>query len=166
MKDTTIAVGLAKNVFEIAISREAGKVCPEARFGSFESQSVQYHAAVAKYPITFWTHSSELSQVPKSFRGDRPCREHGLSELLRQARSLALSCAVSWRTNASAGPMPSFRPRLGARWPSWRTGRQATARPLAQGPFLPGPVLPPSSVPTPRLNASVSWPACVGERHK
>ena len=26
MKDTTIAVGLAKNVFEIAISREAGKV--------------------------------------------------------------------------------------------------------------------------------------------
>ena len=29
-----------------------------------------------------------------------------------------------------------------------------------------GPVLPPSSVATPRLNASVSWPACVGERHK
>ena len=27
-------------------------------------------------------------------------------------------------------------------------------------------VLPPSSVATPRLNASVSWPACVGERHK
>ena len=26
MKDTTIAVDLAKNVFEIAISREAGKV--------------------------------------------------------------------------------------------------------------------------------------------
>ena len=26
MKDTMIAVGLAKNVFEIAISREAGKV--------------------------------------------------------------------------------------------------------------------------------------------
>ena len=26
MKDTTIAVGLAKNVFEIAILREAGKV--------------------------------------------------------------------------------------------------------------------------------------------
>ena len=29
MKDTTIAVGLAKNVFEIAISREAGKVLDE-----------------------------------------------------------------------------------------------------------------------------------------
>ena len=27
------------------------------------------------------------------------------------------------------------------------------------------PVLPPSSVATPCLNASVSWPACVGERH-
>ena len=26
-------------------------------------------------------------------------------------------------------------------------------------------VLPPSSVATPCLNASVSWPACVGERH-
>ena len=30
MKDTTIAVGLAKNVFEIAISREAGKVPKES----------------------------------------------------------------------------------------------------------------------------------------
>ena len=28
-----------------------------------------------------------------------------------------------------------------------------------------GPVLPPSSVATPCLNASVNWPACVGERH-
>ena len=27
------------------------------------------------------------------------------------------------------------------------------------------PVLPPSSVATPCLNANVSWPACVGERH-
>ena len=26
-------------------------------------------------------------------------------------------------------------------------------------------VLPPSSVATPYLNANVSWPACVGERH-
>ena len=26
-------------------------------------------------------------------------------------------------------------------------------------------VLPPSSVATPCLNANVSWPACVGERH-
>ena len=31
MKDTTIAVGLAKNVFEIAISREAGKVSKQLR---------------------------------------------------------------------------------------------------------------------------------------
>ena len=31
MKDTTIAVGLAKNVFEIAISREAGKVFKQLR---------------------------------------------------------------------------------------------------------------------------------------
>ena len=31
MKDTTIAVGLAKNVFEIAISREAGKVSLNVR---------------------------------------------------------------------------------------------------------------------------------------
>ena len=29
-----------------------------------------------------------------------------------------------------------------------------------------GSVLPPSSVATPRLNASVSWPACVGKHHK
>ena len=34
MKDTTIAVDLAKNVFEIAISREAGKV------GSEEQRSI------------------------------------------------------------------------------------------------------------------------------
>ena len=31
MKDTTIAVDLAKNVFEIAISREAGKVSKQLR---------------------------------------------------------------------------------------------------------------------------------------
>ena len=31
MKDTTIAVGLVKNVFEIAISREAGKVSKQLR---------------------------------------------------------------------------------------------------------------------------------------
>ena len=31
MKDTTIAVDLAKNVFEIAISREAGKVFKQLR---------------------------------------------------------------------------------------------------------------------------------------
>ena len=31
MKDTTIAVGLAKNVFEIAISRDAGKVSKQLR---------------------------------------------------------------------------------------------------------------------------------------
>ena len=31
MKDTTIAVDLAKNVFEIAISREAGKVSKQFR---------------------------------------------------------------------------------------------------------------------------------------
>ena len=31
MKDTTIAVGLAKNVFEIAISRETGKVSKQLR---------------------------------------------------------------------------------------------------------------------------------------
>ena len=31
--------------------------------------------------------------------------------------------------------------------------------------FARGAVLPPSSVATPCLNASVSWPACVGERH-
>ena len=31
MKDTTIAVDLAKNVFEIAISREAGKVSKQHR---------------------------------------------------------------------------------------------------------------------------------------
>ena len=31
MKDTTIAVGLAKNVFEIAVSREAGKVSKQLR---------------------------------------------------------------------------------------------------------------------------------------
>ena len=31
--------------------------------------------------------------------------------------------------------------------------------------LLTNPVLPPLSVATPCLNASVSWPACVGERH-
>ena len=36
---------------------------------------------------------------------------------------------------------------------------------LAKAPVPVDRVLPPSSVATPCLNASVSWPACVGERH-
>ena len=36
--------------------------------------------------------------------------------------------------------MAGFRPQPGALWPPWRTGRQATAPPLPQGPFLPAPI--------------------------
>ena len=36
--------------------------------------------------------------------------------------------------------MAGFRPQPGALWLPWRTGRQATAPPLPQGPFLPAPI--------------------------
>ena len=50
MKDTTIAVGLAKNVFEIAISREAGKVSKQLRVSrpklvSFFGETERCHRA-------------------------------------------------------------------------------------------------------------------------
>ena len=60
--------------------------------------------------------------------------------LLRQARSRVFSCAAFLRTNASAGPLAGIRPQPGALWLPWRTGRQATAPPLPQGPFLPAPI--------------------------
>ena len=60
--------------------------------------------------------------------------------LLPHARSLAFSCAAFLRTNASAGPLAGIRPQPGALWLPWRTGRQATAPPLPQGPFLPAPI--------------------------
>ena len=41
MKDTTIAVDLAKNVFEIAISREAGKVLRDAFVGVAQDRIVE-----------------------------------------------------------------------------------------------------------------------------
>ena len=37
--------------------------------------------------------------------------------------------------------MAGIRPQPGALWLPWRTGRQATAPPLPQGPFLPAPHL-------------------------
>ena len=86
MKDTTIAVGLAKNVFEIAISREAGKVSKQLRVS--RPKLVSFFA-----------------------------KQSAATVLLE-----ACGSAHFW-------------------------------------------VLPPSSVATPCLNASVSWPACVGERH-
>ena len=50
MKDTTIAVGLAKNVFEIAISREAGKVvqatpCESTQVGVVFCETERCHRA-------------------------------------------------------------------------------------------------------------------------
>ena len=50
MKDTTIAVGLAKNVFEIAISREAGKVsqatpCESTQVGVVFCETERCHHA-------------------------------------------------------------------------------------------------------------------------
>ena len=53
-------------------------------------------------------------------------------------------------------------PRLGALLPS-RTGRHPAGG--VRGRLSGVSVLPPSSVATPCLNANVSWPACVGERH-
>ena len=51
MKDTTIAVGLAKNVFEIAISREAGKVsqatpCESTQVGVVFCETERCHGTV------------------------------------------------------------------------------------------------------------------------
>ena len=44
--------------------------------------------------------------------------------------------------------------------------RRSELRDVRHGnPVVAVPVLPPSSVATPCLTASVSWPACVGERH-
>ena len=60
MKDTTIAVGLAKNVFEIAISREAGKVSKQLRvsrpklvsfFAKQSAATVLFEACVSAH---FW----------------------------------------------------------------------------------------------------------------
>ena len=91
---------------------------------------------------SFWT---VWTSPAYSGSGSRP------SGLLPHARSLAFSCAVFWRTNASAGLMAGFRPQPGALWPPWRTGRQATrrrsrrvrfcrhpSRPRVEWPDLPG----------------------------
>ena len=59
MKDTTIAVGLAKKVFEIAISREAGKVSKQLRvsrpklvsFFAKQSAAVVYYIESRRFLI-------------------------------------------------------------------------------------------------------------------
>ena len=80
MKDTTIAVGLAKNVFEIAISREAGKVVRAV---------VLAPASIRPYEVR-WEQDDIVSQPSQ-----RPCPEvsrdagfekHGGSALFRKKR--------------------------------------------------------------------------------
>ena len=55
--------------------------------------------------------------------------------------------------------------RVRARTGTTDSDFSATAEFTLGTPTSPPGVLPPSSVATPCLNASVSWPACVGERH-
>ena len=79
MKDTTIAVGLAKNVFEIAISREAGKVSKQLRVSRTQvgvvfceterchrgSSTPRTGSMLAK-PMTSSSPSGRLSRRPSS----------------------------------------------------------------------------------------------------
>ena len=87
MKDTTIAVDLAKNVFEIAISREAGKVSKQLRVSRpklvsfFAKQSAAAVLLEACGSAHFWArtlrrlgHDVVLLPVPSIYSSAAPIR--------------------------------------------------------------------------------------------
>ena len=68
MKDTTIAVGLAKNVFEIAISREAGKVSKQLRVSrpklvSFFCETERCHRASGRCAFYLFIRVMEITDI-------------------------------------------------------------------------------------------------------